>query len=64
MAYPANFYSNKLALISGGSSGIGLALARQLAQSGANVWLLARRRDQLEMALNSLSTSPSQHHGI
>ncbi|MGB9673330.1 MAG: SDR family oxidoreductase [Anaerolineales bacterium] len=64
MAYPANFYSNKLALISGGSSGIGLALARQLAQSGANVWLLARRRDQLEMALNSLSTSPSQRHGI
>ena len=40
-------FLDKLALISGGSSGIGLALAKQLSQKGCNVWILARNRDNL-----------------
>jgi len=43
-------WTGKLVLITGGSSGIGLALAKKLAASGARVHLLARRLDQLELA--------------
>jgi 3-dehydrosphinganine reductase len=38
------------AIVSGGSSGIGLALARRLAAAGSNVTILARRIEQLEAA--------------
>jgi 3-dehydrosphinganine reductase len=48
------YYNEKLALITGGSSGIGLALAQELAAAGAHVWLLARREEALEAALANL----------
>jgi NADP-dependent 3-hydroxy acid dehydrogenase YdfG len=44
MANLRSFYENKLAVISGGSSGIGLAIAKELAAHGAKVILLARRK--------------------
>ncbi|NEQ17336.1 MULTISPECIES: SDR family NAD(P)-dependent oxidoreductase [unclassified Moorena] len=37
-----------MALITGSSSGIGAALAHELARQGANVVLLARRAERLE----------------
>ncbi len=40
----------RVAVISGGSSGIGLAVAHELAARGYTLWLLARRPDQLEAA--------------
>jgi 3-dehydrosphinganine reductase len=46
-----NEYQGKVVLITGGSSGIGLATAKLLSQKGAHVWLLARNRDQLQSAL-------------
>jgi 3-dehydrosphinganine reductase len=49
-----NPYQNKLVLISGGSSGIGLALAKHLASKGANIWIMARRVDQLEAACDEI----------
>jgi 3-dehydrosphinganine reductase len=41
----------RIALVTGGSSGIGLALAQCLAQTGSHVWLLARQPDRLANAL-------------
>lgn len=49
-------YKDKTILITGGSSGIGLALARSFVHRGAVVWLLARRKEILERALQSLSS--------
>jgi 3-dehydrosphinganine reductase len=63
MANSASSFQGRLALVTGGSSGIGLAVARLLAQNGANVRLLARHPDSLEAACRSLDTSAGQKHG-
>lgn len=42
--------SGKTALVTGGGRGIGLAIARGLAQHGANIALVARTKEQLEKA--------------
>jgi 3-dehydrosphinganine reductase len=47
-------FANKTALVTGGSSGIGLATARLLAGLGANVWLMARASDRLTSAREEL----------
>ena len=49
-------YSTKIAYITGGSSGIGLSLARELVKRGAKVVLIARNRDRLEHACNELES--------
>lgn len=59
----SSYYASKSCLITGGSSGIGLALACQLASYGANVTILARRPDVLEQAeqkINLTKTSNDQ----
>jgi len=50
----AGYFSGKCVLITGGSSGIGLAAAKQFAQEGAHVFLLARRADVLQLALQQV----------
>jgi short-subunit dehydrogenase len=45
------------ALVTGGSAGIGLAVARRLAQAGANLVLAARRPEPLESAAAALRAS-------
>jgi 3-dehydrosphinganine reductase len=67
MMRPNNYWKDKLAFITGGSSGIGLALARLLAARGAHVWLAAREQAKLESALREVELarySPTQRCGI
>jgi 3-dehydrosphinganine reductase len=52
----ADPFRDRVALITGGSSGIGLATAQALAARGAHVWLLARDQDKLAEALASLES--------
>lgn len=51
-----SFYQNKLALITGGSSGIGLALAKGIAAQSGDVAILARHQDLLEAAKKEIET--------
>lgn len=64
MAELMDSFQGKLALITGGSSGLGLALANQLAEQGANVWLIARRKEALESTYKALPAAASQKHGM
>ncbi len=60
-------FRDKLALVTGGSSGIGLATARKLAAQGAHVWLLARDHERLAAALDqvkSAQVNPPQKCGV
>ena len=57
-------FRDRLALITGGSSGIGLALAQLLAREGARIWILARRKDALEAAVKSLPVIDGRTHGM
>ncbi len=47
-------FEDQLVLIAGGSSGIGLALAKDLSSQGAHVWILARRQQVLQTALEQI----------
>ena len=47
-------FQNKVAIVTGASSGIGLAVAQMLVRKGARVALVARTKDKLEEAVREL----------
>jgi 3-dehydrosphinganine reductase len=67
MANTNLYWNKKIILVTGGSSGIGLAAAKLLAASGAHVWLTASRREHLDAALKEVEAArldSSQHCGV
>lgn len=52
----------KRALVGGASSGIGKAIAMELASCGANVVIMARNEDKLQSTLNELDRTKGQVH--
>lgn len=50
-----NDLKNRVAIVTGGSAGIGLAIARRLIDKGARVVINARRREKLEQAAAELN---------
>ncbi len=55
-----NFYKNKKILITGGSRGLGLALAQHLSLEGANVAVVARNSERLATLEREFSISTIQ----
>jgi len=49
--------SGKIALVTGGSSGIGLASAQELAEQGAKVYITGRRQKELDAAVALIGPS-------
>src|SRR5260370_6693820 len=52
--------TGRKALITGGSKGLGLAIARTFADAGADVALMARRQGPLEEAVTAIGARPGQ----
>ncbi|WP_406502846.1 SDR family NAD(P)-dependent oxidoreductase [Streptomyces sp. NBC_01602] len=47
----------KVAVVTGGSAGIGLAAARRFAEQGAHVYVIGRRQEELDAAVTSIGQS-------
>src|SRR3954452_1190160 len=54
----------RAALVTGGSSGIGLAIARALGEDGYGITLSARRPDKLQDAAKELADAGIDVHGV
>lgn len=52
--------NNRIALVTGASSGLGVIFARGLAAAGAKVVIAARRNDRLETLLNELTANGNE----
>lgn len=57
-----NYFENKNIVITGGSSGIGLQLARELTKKGGNILLIARNEENLKKAVEEVSSLKVKSH--
>jgi NAD(P)-dependent dehydrogenase (short-subunit alcohol dehydrogenase family) len=52
----------KVALITGGTTGIGLATAKLLVEEGAYVFITGRRQNELDEAVQAIGNNVTQGH--
>jgi NAD(P)-dependent dehydrogenase (short-subunit alcohol dehydrogenase family) len=55
--------AGRIAVITGGSSGIGLATAKRFVDEGAYVFITGRRKSELDAAVNEIGRSVTGVHG-
>jgi NAD(P)-dependent dehydrogenase (short-subunit alcohol dehydrogenase family) len=55
---------NNVAIVTGGSRGIGLAISEKLAEMGCEVVITARKRDELEKAAQSIRKTGGKCEGV
>jgi NAD(P)-dependent dehydrogenase (short-subunit alcohol dehydrogenase family) len=55
--------ANKIALVTGGSAGIGLGIARRFAGEGAQVFITGRRQAELDKAISSIGGNATAVRG-
>ena len=53
----------KIAVITGGNSGIGLAIAQQFVEEGAYVFIAGRRQDELDKAVKQIGKNVTDVQG-
>lgn len=52
-----NLLNNKIAIVTGGSSGYGIGIAKMLKNAGATVWITGRNRDRLKKVSEELKVN-------
>jgi NAD(P)-dependent dehydrogenase (short-subunit alcohol dehydrogenase family) len=57
----SNKLKDKIALITGGTEGIGLATAKLFAKEGAYVFITGRRQKELDEAVRAIGTNVAAH---
>lgn len=62
--FKENLFAEKTVLITGGSSGIGLRTARELAYLGATVIIASRSKEHLEKAIDLLKNENGRVHSL
>ncbi len=53
---PSDLLEGKVALVTGGSSGIGLAIAKAMVEAGAEVYIIGRSKKKLEMVASEINS--------
>lgn len=59
--FTKDLFSGKIALVTGGGTGIGLAIAKQLLMHGAEVYIASRKQEHLDKAMTELSPLGKAH---
>ncbi len=54
--FSKDLFKGKIVLVTGGGSGIGFAIAKQMLQCGAIVWIASRKEERISAATSQLST--------
>lgn len=62
--FKTNILANQVALVTGGSSGIGLEICRQLGKHGCSVAMMGRRAEVLRLAEKMLADEGIQAFGV